>query len=46
MTVTAPSAMPLGTYHLLACADDLDAVVELVETNNCRSSTGRVVIGP
>jgi subtilase family serine protease len=46
MTLTAPTAIPLGTYHLIACADDLGVVVELVETNNCRSSTGRVVIGP
>ncbi len=46
MTVTVPSTTPLGTYHLLACADDLGVVIELVETNNCRSSTGRVVVGP
>jgi subtilase family serine protease len=37
---------PLGTYRLLACADDLNDVLELVETNNCRSSTGLVVVVP
>ena len=46
LSVTVPSATPLGTYHLLACADDYNAVVELVETNNCRSSAGTVLVGP
>ena len=46
MTATVPSGAPLGTYHLLACADDLNDVIELVETNNCRSSAGTVTVGP
>jgi hypothetical protein len=37
-----PADMPLGTYHLIACADDLDAVPESNEGNNCRASTGAV----
>jgi subtilase family serine protease len=42
--VTIPTATPQGTYYLLACADDLAAVVELDETNNCRASTNAVVV--
>jgi subtilase family serine protease len=46
VTVTIPSAMPLGSYLLLACADDDDDVAEQSEANNCRSSTARLRIGP
>ena len=44
VTVTIPTATPLGTYYLLACADDLAAVAELDETNNCRASTNAMVV--
>src|SRR6185295_17211365 len=43
-TVTVASGTPPGTYYLLACADDLDAVVELDPNNNCLASTGTVVV--
>ena len=36
--VTVPSATAAGVYHVLACADDLKAVKETVETNNCRAA--------
>jgi hypothetical protein len=42
--VTVPGATPLGSYYLVACADDLAAVVETNEGDNCRASTGRVVV--
>ena len=35
VTVTIPAATPLDTYFLLACADELNAVVEADESNNC-----------
>jgi subtilase family serine protease len=38
VTVTIPAATPLNTYYLLACADDLNAVVESNEGNNCLAS--------
>jgi subtilase family serine protease len=34
-----------GTYYLLACADELKAVAEGDEGNNCRASTTQVVVG-
>ena len=43
-TVTVPAAIPLGTYYLLACADDQSAVVEASETNNCVASTAAVIV--
>ena len=42
--VTVPSNTPVGTYYLLACADDTNAVSEIDETNNCRASTTTVVV--
>ena len=36
VTVTIPAATPLNTYFLLACADDLSAVVETNETQQLR----------
>jgi subtilase family serine protease len=38
VTVTIPSTMPLGTYYLLACADDTALVIEAEENNNCGAS--------
>ncbi len=34
----------VGTYYLLACADDTQQVVESDEANNCTASAGRVTI--
>jgi subtilase family serine protease len=45
MTLTIPTTTPPGTYVLLACADDLGAVVESDEQNNCRASAGTVTVG-
>jgi hypothetical protein len=42
-----PPATPLGSYFVLACADDLHAVTESSERNNCRSSmSGLTVSNP
>ena len=46
VTVTVPTSTGLGTYFLLACADDLSKVVETNETNNCTVSTNPVTITP
>jgi subtilase family serine protease len=43
-TVTIPSGMPEGAYHLAACADTGGRVAESDETNNCRASSARVVV--
>ena len=43
-TVTVPSNMALGSYFLLACADDVFQVVESNEGNNCRASGNRVTV--
>jgi glucose/arabinose dehydrogenase/subtilase family serine protease len=40
--VTVPATLALGTYYLLACADDTAKVSEASETNNCLASTGAV----
>jgi subtilase family serine protease len=45
-TVTVPTATALGTYYLLACADDLVKVAELDETNNCLASSWTIAINP
>jgi hypothetical protein len=42
--VTVPPATPLGTYYLLACADDLKVVKESKEGNNCRASASQVQV--
>src|SRR5262249_4466813 len=46
VTVTIPSSTPLNTYYLLACADDLNSVMEISETNNCTPSATTVTIAP
>jgi len=43
VTVTIPAATPLNTYFLLACADDLNAVAESNEGNNCIASATATV---
>ncbi len=42
-TVTIPAATPLASYFLLACADDLDAVDETDEADNCLATPGATV---
>jgi hypothetical protein len=37
-TVTIPTTSPLGTFYLVACADDSLVVRESNETNNCTAS--------
>ena len=44
-TLTIPSSMALGTYYVIACADDTKAVGERDEFNNCQSSASPVVVG-
>ncbi len=46
VTVTIPSSTALGTYFLLACADDRSRVAETDKTNNCRASDAQVKVGP
>jgi hypothetical protein len=43
-TVTIPTAAPLGTYVLLACADDTSTNIESNEGNNCMASAGSIVV--
>lgn len=43
-TVSLPATVPVGTYVLLACADDTSTNVESNETNNCRASAGSVSV--
>jgi M6 family metalloprotease-like protein len=43
-SVTVPTSVPVGTYFLGACADDLSAVTESNEANNCRASTTTVQV--
>jgi hypothetical protein len=44
LTVTVPTGTPSGTYFVLACADDIQAVAEDSEANNCRASAGTVTV--
>jgi hypothetical protein len=46
VSVTVPLTTPLGTYYLLACADDLKVVPESKEGNNCRAATLQVQVTP
>jgi subtilase family serine protease len=43
--LTVPYSTTPGLYYLLACADDLAAVPETDETNNCVASTGQLQVG-
>lgn len=45
VTMTIPNNTILGSYFLLACADDTGLVLESTETNNCRASTTKVQVG-
>jgi hypothetical protein len=42
--VTIPPTTRLGTYFVLACADDLRKVTESSNRNNCRSSTSTLIV--
>jgi hypothetical protein len=44
--LTVPAGTAVGTYFLLACADDPPVVLESNETNNCAASAETVVVGP
>ena len=44
VTVTVPTTTTLGTYYLIACADDTKIVAESVETNNCKTSVATVQV--
>jgi hypothetical protein len=45
-TVTIPTTTPVGTYFLLACADDTKVSIESNEANNCVASASATVVGP
>mgnify|MGYP003694616675 CR=1 FL=1 len=45
-TVTVPSGTTPGVYHVLACADDLNVVKELIEQNNCNVAASTVTVTP
>jgi hypothetical protein len=38
LAVSIPSGTPLGSYDLIACADDRKTTVELDEGNNCHAT--------
>jgi subtilase family serine protease len=40
--VAIPITAPGGSFYLLACADDTNAVPETSESDNCRASEARV----
>jgi subtilase family serine protease len=42
--VTIPGNIPSGTYYLLACADDLKAIDEGNEANNCVASSSMILL--
>jgi subtilase family serine protease len=46
VTVGIPATTPANTYFLLACADDLNAVVETNEGNNCKPSSTSMTVTP
>jgi len=44
-SITIPNGTPLATYYFLACADDVKAVPERDETNNCLASSTPIQVG-
>jgi hypothetical protein len=46
VAVTVPSSTPRGTSRRLACADDLSAVAESDESNNCVASAVTIEVVP
>lgn len=45
VTVVVPTTTALGSYYLVACADDTGLLSESDESDNCRASTTQVQIG-
>jgi subtilase family serine protease len=45
LNLTVPNGTPIGTYYLLACADDLDVVAEDGVVNNCLASSTQITVG-
>ena len=45
LQLTVPTSTVLGTYYLLACADDTQLVAETDEAGNCRASASTVQVG-
>ena len=43
-SVTVPTTLAPGTYTLLACADDLAAIKETSDANNCVASSTPIVV--
>ncbi len=43
-STSVPDSTTLGTYYVLACADDQARVIETNENNNCRASATTIVI--
>ena len=44
-TVAVPVTMALGTYYLLACADDTLQAAETDESNNCTAAAAPIIVG-
>ena len=42
--VRLPTTAPLGSFRVIACADDLDRIRERRDGNNCRASSGRMQV--
>ena len=43
-TVTIPATTPVGVYHVLACADDVNVVKEQNEDDDCIASAGIIAV--
>jgi choice-of-anchor B domain-containing protein len=44
VSVNVPASMPVGTYRLIACADDTRIVQEILEGNNCTAAATTVTV--
>jgi hypothetical protein len=44
-SVTVPLTAAIGSYYVLACADDTQRVQESSEGNNCQASATKVLVG-
>jgi hypothetical protein len=38
VSATIPTGTPVGSYYIVACADDPDKVLESSETDNCQAT--------
>lgn len=43
-TLVVPGAVPVGTYHVIACADATRKVREHSENNNCKAARGKLKV--